>query len=342
MRIVQFAAREDDARWDAYAQPRAGAMTDLSAWRRVAEDAYGLRSWFLAALDGDRVVGGLGLFEVRHAVFGHHLATAAFGNDGGFFYDGEEAKTALLAEAKALADRLDADYLLIRTRGPELEGFRADLRYRSAVIDLTGGRDAVWENTLRAKTRNQIRRGMQEGFTVESGHDRLAAFHEVFHRHMRDLGSPAHSLRFYESIVARLGDRVDFLVVRDGLDLVAGAMLCWVNDTAMNLHTVALQEYNRRCPNYLIYWKMIEASCARGCARVDMGRSEEGGPNHAVKLHWGAEAVALRYSYYLRKSAELPRLDHASPRYRLPIALWRRLPLFVSKRLGPRLIAGLI
>ena len=73
MRIIYISAGDDEARWDAYVGPRTTTVTDLSSWRRVALEAYGLRSLFLAAEEGDRLVGCLGLFEVRHPVFGRYL-----------------------------------------------------------------------------------------------------------------------------------------------------------------------------------------------------------------------------------------------------------------------------
>ena len=342
MRVIHIGAGEDERRWDDYVGPRTTTVTDLSAWRRVVQDAYGLRSTFLAATEGDRLVGCLGLFEVKHPIFGHYLATAAFGNEGGFLFDDETARDALLAEAKAAADRLDVDYLLIRTRGLALDGFNVDRRYMSAAINLAGGADAVWKNVLRAKTHNQIRRGMREGFSVETGRDQIVPFYDVLQEHMRDLGSPAHNMRFYESIVKNLGDRAEFLVVKDGRKLVAGALLFWTNGTARNLHTVALQKYNRRCPNYLIYWKMIEESCRRGCSWFDMGRSEMDGPHLAFKMNWGPEQFPLCFNYYLRRGMDIPYVDPRNPRYRIPIMIWRRLPVFATKRLGPPLIAGLI
>jgi FemAB-related protein (PEP-CTERM system-associated) len=340
--INQIGVGEDEDRWDAYVGPRTTTVTDLSAWRRVVRDAYGSRSTFLTATEGDRLVGALGLFEVRHPLFGHYLATAAFGNDGGLHFDDETARDALLAEARAVADRLDVEYLLIRTRGAPLDGFSVDRHYRTAVIDLAGGAEEVWKNILPAKTRNQIRRGMKEGFSVETGHEQIRPFYDVFHEHMRDLGSPAHRMRFYESAVRHLGDRAEFFVVKDGGALAAGALVFWTNGTAMNYHTVALRKYNSRCPNYLIYWKMIEASCAHGCARFDMGRSEMDSPTLKFKMNWGPEPLPLFYNYYLRKLKEIPYVDPRNPRYRIPIAIWKRLPVFATKSLGPLLMAGLI
>jgi len=330
-----------EKRWDDYVQTRTVTVTDLSGWRHVVRQAYGLPSHFFLAVKADVPVGAMGLFEVKHPIFGHYLTTAAFGNDGGLYGDDQEAFEFLVAEARRLADEIDVDYLLIRTRGVDLDGFSVDRHYRTALIDLEGGVDSVWENTLRSKTRNHVRRGRKEGFTVHSGHDQVPYFHRVFHTHMRDLGSPAHCLRFYNSIVEHLGERARFIVVREGRALVAGALLFEVNGTAMNYHTVALKQYNRRCPNYLLYWDMIMRSCTRGNGQFDMGRSEDESSNLLFKRHWGARIVELNYNYYLRKLSHVPYLDPRNPKYRLPVEVWKRLPVRVTMNLGPRLIRGL-
>jgi hypothetical protein len=87
---------------------------------------------------------------------------------------------------------------------------------------------------------------------------------------------------------------------------------------------------------------MIEASCARGCARFDMGRSEMDSPTLKFKMNWGPEPLPLFYNYYLRKLKEIPYVDPRNPRYRIPIAIWKRLPVFATKSLGHLLMAGLI
>jgi FemAB-related protein (PEP-CTERM system-associated) len=296
----------------------------------------------MAAFDGEQPVGALTLFEARHPLFGHYLATAPFGNDGGFHFDHGTARDALQAKAMELADRLNVEYLVTRLRECELDGSQVDRHYRTAVLDLNGGAEHVWSSVLTSKARNHARKGMKEGFSIEVGHDQMDAFVDVFHDHMRDLGSPIHGRRFYESIVRHLGDCSEFMVVRDGTKPVAGALLFWVNGTAMNLHTVALREYNRRCPNYLIYWKMIEASCERGCRWFDMGRSEEDSGNLEFKTNWGSKVVPLMYNYYLRKLEAVPYLDPRNPKYRIPIALWRKTPPFLTRMLGPHLISGLL
>lgn len=340
MRVEYVTEGDDAGRWDTYVGARASTVTDLFAWRRVVLDAYGMASHYLLALDGDRVKGGLSLFEIRHPIFGHYLATAVFGNDGGLFYDSDAARDALTAEARALAGRLNVAHLVIRTRDTALDGFQADRHYRASVLDLEGTADAAMSR-LPATTRNQVRRGMKEGFTVSTGPDQIAAFHNVFHEHMRDLGSPAHGMSFYEAIQRHLGDRAEFYVVRDGATLVAGALLFWVNGTAQNYHTVSLRRFNRRCPNYLLYRSMIEASYTRGMRTFDMGRSEAGSGQLKFKENWGTRAVELYYNYHLVRAKAMPRLSPSNPKYRMAIAVWSRLPVVVTRALGPRLISGL-
>jgi FemAB-related protein (PEP-CTERM system-associated) len=340
MRVDYVGEHEDPARWDAYAGPRATAVTDLFGWRHVVRDAYGIASHFTLATDGDRVVGSLSLFEIRHPIFGHYLATAVFGNDGGLLHDSDAARDALVAEARALAARLNVAYLLIRTRGAALPGFHDDRRYRASVLDLDGTAASAMDR-LPATTRNQVRRGMKEGFTVTTGADQIPAFHDVFHEHMRDLGSPAHGMPFYRAIEKHVGDRADFYVVRDGTDLVGGALLFRVNGTAQNYHTVSLRRYNRRCPNYLLYWSMIEASYNRGLRTFDMGRSEADSSQLKFKENWNTRPVELSYNYHLVRATTPPQLSPHNPKYRLAIAVWSRLPVVVTRAFGPRLISGL-
>jgi FemAB-related protein (PEP-CTERM system-associated) len=327
--------------WDEFVGRHDSTLTDYSAWRHVLRDTYGIRSYFLAAYQGSDIAGTLGLFELKHPVFGHYLTTAAFATDGGLFYDSEEARDILIRDARKLADDLGVEYLLIRTRESLPDGFQTDNHYRTAVIDQSVGADTLWSDVLPGKTRNQVRRGKKEGFTLQEGHDCWLDFYKVFHRHMRDLGSPAHGRNFYRNIIRYLGDHCRFVVVRDQDELAGGALLFEIGGTAVNYHTVSLRQFNRRCPNYLLYWDMIESSANRGNCLFDMGRTEADSSNLKFKMNWGPRVVDLKYNYYLRKIPDIPYLDPRNSKYRLPIAVWRKLPLRLTSLLGPWLIKGI-
>ena len=163
MRIVRLNDAGDAERWDRYVEPRTSTVTDLFAWRQVVQEAYGIRAHYFGVSRGSELDGVLGLFEIRHPLLGHYLATAPFANDGGLLVDGGEALELLSGEARRLADQLDVDYLAIRTRDVAIGDYLHDKRYHTAVIDLSAGAESVWKHTLPAKTRNQVRRGRKEG-----------------------------------------------------------------------------------------------------------------------------------------------------------------------------------
>ena len=75
---------------------------------------------------------------------------------------------------------------------------------------------------------------------------------------------------------------------------------------------------------------------------LDMGRSEADSSNLKFKQNWPIELAPLRYNFYLRTLKDVPFMDPRNPKYRIPIAIWRKLPLAVTRNVGPLLIPGLV
>ena len=53
---------------------------------------------------------------------------------------------------------------------------------------------------------------------------------------------------------------------------------------------------------------------------------------------WGFEPEPLPYQYYLVKDKELPNLNPTNPKFSTFISIWKKLPVSVTKILGPRII----
>ena len=79
----------------------------------------------------------------------------------------------------------------------------------------------------------------------------------------------------------------------------------------------------------------------RGCTRFDFGRSKTGTGPAAYKKTWGFEPEPL--TYYERTAAGGKARDASplNPKYRLQIAVWKRLPLWIANRAGPFISKGL-
>src|ERR1700730_1927661 len=109
---VRLAQSGDLAAWQKFvdAAPEAGALHH-AGWYDVLVDAYWVRPYFLMAVDSrDTPQGVLPLYYSRSPISGAHLSSL----EGGVLAAGSEATAALLAEAKALRDRLCVGYLQLR------------------------------------------------------------------------------------------------------------------------------------------------------------------------------------------------------------------------------------
>jgi lipid II:glycine glycyltransferase (peptidoglycan interpeptide bridge formation enzyme) len=89
--------------------------------------------------------------------------------------------------------------------------------------------------------------------------------------------------------------------------------------------------------NELMYYELMRHAARRGCTRFDFGRSKVGTGAYAFKKNWGFAPSSLVYAHW----GESREVNPLNPRYRLRIALWRRLPLWLANALGPTLARGL-
>jgi serine/alanine adding enzyme len=73
----------------------------------------------------------------------------------------------------------------------------------------------------------------------------------------------------------------------------------------------------------------------------DMGRSTPNEGTFKFKAQWGAEPVPLNWEYRLLTPGELPNVSPANPKYQFAIALWQKLPLAVTMRVGPMIVRAI-
>ena len=76
---------------------------------------------------------------------------------------------------------------------------------------------------------------------------------------------------------------------------------------------------------------------AGGCRHFHLGRSTAQSGSEQFKKKWNAYPTQLYWQYILRTRDSIPQLNVMNPKFRLAIATWRRLPLFITNAIGPRL-----
>lgn len=312
------------------------------AWLLVLHRALGHEPHCLEAVEGDRTRGLLPLALVSGPLFGRFLVGLPYLNTGGILADDEPTAALLVDAAVALAARLGVRHLELRHERPTPHP-SLDRTARSKVhmrLPLPDGPGRLWDQ-LSPKVRNQIRKGQKAGLTVAwGGEDRLAAFYDVFSRNMRDLGTPVYPRALFAEALRRFPGRAELCVVADGPRPLAAALLLHGRGTTEVPSASSLREANSSCANMLMYWHLLERAAARGQAEFDFGRSSPDSGPCRFKAQWGAAPQPAEWQYHSRLGqASDVRPDN--PRYQRLIRLWQRLPVGLTRLIGPPIVRGI-
>jgi FemAB-related protein (PEP-CTERM system-associated) len=318
----------------------------IDSWMNFVHHVYGHPIHRFAVFDGDSPQGALALAEIRHPVFGHYLATAPFGSYGGFAYENQTARDLLLNEAARLAQELHAEYVSLRfddaasTPPPAWVQHPVYFTYR---IDLPSAPDDLLKR-FSSDHRNHIRKSLKKGFSVRFGHlELLGDAYEAVARSMHELGSPYHSKAYLRKMAEYLGGTLEFAVMYDAHENIAGGgVFITQGNTVFNLHANILRSVRSSYGGEYLYWSVIERAIQKGLSTFDLGRSLADSGNDAFKVKWAPRKEPLAYWYWLAPGHEIPSLNQKSPKFQLAIAVWKRLPAFIVRPLGPHLIRGLV
>ena len=199
----------------------------------------------------------------------------------------------------------------------------------------------MWD-ALDRKVRNQIRKAEKSGLEIERGGLELVPeFYRVFARNMRDLGTPVYSRRLFEEVVRAFPDRSRLHVIRLKGEPVAAGFTYRTPHMVQLPWASSIREFNPLCANVLLYWDAIQYAHSLGAPVFDMGRSTPNEGTYKFKAQWGAQPVPLNWAYQLLTPGQMPNVSPANPKFQLAIAVWQKLPLALTTRVGPMIVRAI-
>ncbi len=331
------------ARWSAYAnRGEQVAPSRDPAWLRVIEMALGQTPYCLEALRGEATCGLLPLVSMRSRLFGRFLVGMPYLNTGGVLADDDAAERMLVDAAIELADRLDVRYLELRherpVEHPALAHRMAEKVHMRLELPDTPG--TLWDQ-LAAKVRNQVRKGQKSGLTVcWGGAELLGDFYAVFSENMRDLGTPVYGRSLFRAVLDQFPEQSELCVVRVGKRPAAGALLLHGKGVSDVPSASSLRFFNPLNVNMLMYWHLLERAIQRRQRIFDFGRSTRDSNTFRFKKQWGATPSPSEWQYYIRKGA-VGEMRPDNPKYQRLIRVWQRLPVFLTRWVGPVIVRGI-
>ncbi len=318
------------------------ALSRHPGWLPALQEGLGHTPYCLEAKVDGECQGILPLAAVKSMLFGHFLVGLPYLNYGGPMVREAGCEKLLLQGAVELADRLKVRYLELRdVRAYDHPSFVANPGLKLHMrLPLPGDAEVLWKK-LDAKVRNQVRKGQKSGLELcWGGQELVNEFHAVFSENMRDLGTPVYGKGFFRAILSQFRDRAEIGIARLGAKPVACCLLLHGWGTSEVPSASSLRAFNGTCANMLLYWTMLERAMARGQTEFDFGRSSPDSPTYRFKKQWGALPHQAVWSHYVRQG-NAHDMRPTNPKYCGAVRIWQKLPLWLTRLAGPRIVRGI-
>ncbi len=336
VRVVE----QPGADWDQYVLAHAhGSPFHLRAWKQCIEDTYGFRPFYIEARRGPLVAGVLPLFLVSNFLTGKVLISTPYAVYGGALADDPAAYEAIAREVRRLGQELGVQYVELRnSSADQLLGFSALSRYVTFGKTLEPTDESILEAIPR-KTRRMVRKSVEAGFTSEIETADPAGFEDLYALNLRRLGTPAFPSRHFTSILEYFKNSAGIHQHRLNGQLAGAVMTFYFRDKLLPYYGASNPAFHAAAPNNFMYFDLMRWGRANGFRLFDFGRSKKAaGGSYDFKSHWGMEERELPYEVLLVKRKDLPNFSPANPAFSWPRKMWTRLPLGLTRWLGPWLI----
>jgi serine/alanine adding enzyme len=337
MKIIRYTDDYEKGWNDFVTNSPEGTLYHLTGWRNVIEKSYSHRSYYLLAQEEGKLKGILPLFLVKSRIFGSSLISLPFVDSAGLCSDGDQVEKALFEQTCKIASDEAVEYLELRQKKSLNLNLVTKTNKVTVSLNLDDDPQQLWKR-LPSERRNRIRKTEKLGLSVEfAGKEALNCFYRIFAVNMRDLGSPVHSRSFFENILEEFPDNSQLVLVKYDQKYIGAALGLFFKDTFIIPWVSSLRKYFSLYPNNLLYWEAMKFACSKGLKIFDFGRSSVGSGTFTFKVRWGAKPQPLYWQYQPFKKNKLPTLSADNPKYGTVIKLWKRLPVPITKLIGPKI-----
>ncbi|MFB0611567.1 FemAB family XrtA/PEP-CTERM system-associated protein [Aurantiacibacter poecillastricola] len=338
--LVDLRQPDEAARIEGFVAEHGGSVFHRPAWLLAIEAGTGQRARGLLAEKAGQITGWLPLNEIHSPLFGRMLASSGFAVEGGVLANSQATALILLAAACELAQRLSCPTIELRG-GPAGEGWQVRTDSHCGFIEALAADDDAQLKAIPRKQRAEVRKGLKSDLTIHVGtaprdrHEHYAVYAES----VRNLGTPVFPRSLFDAVLDSLD--ADILTIRHQHKPVASVLSLYHGGAVMPYWGGGTWEARALRANDRMYYELMMHARQRGCTRFDFGRSKTGSGAWYFKKNWGFAPQPLSYASWTAPGHEARDADPTSAKHQSQIALWKRLPLLVTNRIGPMVARGL-
>ena len=329
------------ADWNEYVRKKQASIYHDSRWAQLIKKVFGHDSHYLMATDNDKVVGIFPLIQLKSLLFGNFMVSMPYFNYGGIVADTHEVIISLISSAHELYQELGCSHIEMRFDAEQAIELPVRTNKVTMLLDLPENSEELWQ-AIGSKRRAQVKRPIREGVVfLNGGSELLDDFYYVFSNNMRDLGTPVYGKRFFKEILRVFSENAFIAVVRLNGEAVAAGFLIG-NDGKLEIPWAStLRKVNRMGVNMFLYWNIIKTAIEKNFQVFDFGRSSKDAGTLKFKKQWGANERQLYWYYDLPPNYPLPGLNPNNKKFEAAISIWKKLPVELTKLLGPQIVKNL-
>lgn len=324
--------------WDDFLQQHPPTTYHHSSWFSLIKKSFGHDTRVLVALNQNQeILGGLPLTFFSSKIFGAFAVSIPFVNYGGVVSAYFNIAQQLMQRTQALCTEQQLSHIEIRTMQNGLAKNSLDKKV-SMVLELPASNEAL-EKQLGAKVRAQYKKAEAYSPSVNIGKlDLLDDFYQVFARNMRDLGTPVYSKQWFANILNTAEIKSAILMVYMDKKPVSAGFLVGNAITLEIPWASTIQSANAKNANMWMYRQILTYAISEGYTYFDFGRSTMGAGTYKFKKQWGAQAYPHHWYYQMENGSKPPELNPDNPKFKIVIFLWKLMPVWLTKIIGPQII----
>jgi hypothetical protein len=291
--------------------------------------------------DSQEVVWLLPLVEIK--VIGKlrpMLISVPFGSYGGFLYKKDPSSFSeeqLQLPLNEFFNQTRAFALEIRELESSLQTFEPGGDFARFELTLPGTVEQMWKDTISGNARTSVRKADKFGVHVSFCEgSQLDIFQELNERHAAHHGTPIHKRSWYPALVEKFGKQAE-IIIGSIQEKPVGALLVLYHEEKAILHAAINDANYRHIPVMdKLLWAFFEKTIKSGkVTSFDFGRTRADSGKRFFKRKWGAVEKPLNYYYLMKPGHVVPRILPENPAFAPAIVVWRHLPRWVHRSIGP-------
>jgi len=315
-----------------------GTIYHKSALFNFIDKTFAHDRAFLVALNNDAVIGLLPLVRLNSPLFGNFIVSVPYFNYGGILSNNPDTAKLLVAEASQWKNTVNASHIEFRHTEKDIVDLPCRTDKVTFILPLPQNKEDLWAS-FKPKLRAQIKRSSRLSPSIKIGRNELLDdFYHVFSINMRDLGTPVYGKDFFSNALDSFGDAAKLIVIYLNDKPVACAFLLGFKETLEIPWASTLKEFNPVGINMTMYWEILTFAIRQGYSNFDFGRCTKDCGTYKFKKQWGAQPIPFYWHYSLPDGEQLPQLNPNNPKFKLLVAVWKRLPVALTKLIGPHVV----